>query len=104
MTIVPTHNPFADGCAWINGEYVSVREAKVSIFDAGFTRSDVTYDVVGVWHGKFFRLEDHLDRFLRSVERQRLQLPVDRNGLRDVLEGCVARSGLQEALNSTPIA
>lgn len=90
-------NPFQGSCAWINGEFLPAREAKISIFDSGFTRSDVTYDVVGVWHGKFFRLDDHLDRFLRSVERQHLQLPVDRDGLRAILEGCVARSGLTEA-------
>ena len=49
-------NLYAAGCAWVNGEFVPVRDAKVSIFDAGFTRSDVTYDVVGVWNGRFFRL------------------------------------------------
>jgi branched-chain amino acid aminotransferase len=92
-----TIDAFRDGCAWINGQYVPVRDAKVSIFDAGFTRSDVTYDVVGVWHGKFFRIEDHLDRFLRSIERQHLTLPFDRDGLREVLTGCVTRSGLTEA-------
>lgn len=90
-------NPFAAGCAWVDGAFVPAADAKVSIFDAGFTRSDVTYDVVGVWNGKFFRLEDHLDRFLRSVERLRLRLPVDRDGLRAILHGCVARSGLQAA-------
>ena len=92
-----TNDQFRDGCAWINGEFVPAREAKVSIFDSGFTRSDVTYDVVGVWNGKFFRIEDHLDRFLRSIQRQHLTLPFDRDGLRDVLNGCVARSGLTEA-------
>lgn len=90
-------NPFAAGCAYVDGAFVPAAEAKVSIFDAGFTRSDVTYDVVGVWHGAFFRLEDHLDRFLRSVDRLRMTLPVDRDGLRAVLHGCVARSGLRES-------
>ena len=93
----PSSNPFAAGCAWVNGEFVPVRDAKVSIFDAGFTRSDVTYDVVGVWHGRFFRLEDHLDRFARSVEQLRLELPVDTEGLAQILHGCVARAGLQAA-------
>lgn len=90
-------NRFSAGCAWVNSEFVPVREAKVSIFDAGFTRSDVTYDVVGVWNGKFFRIEDHFDRFFRSIERQHMEIPFDRSGLREVLEECVARSGLREA-------
>ena len=53
---------FADGCAWIEGEYVPIAEARIPILDAGFVRSDLTYDVVGVWHGRFFRLDDHLTR------------------------------------------
>jgi len=90
-------NPFAAGCAWVNGEFVPVRDAKVSIFDAGFTRSDVTYDVVGVWNGRFFRLGDHLERFARSVEQLRLQLPFDADELAAILHGCVARAGLRAA-------
>lgn len=35
-------NPFSRGCAWIQGDYVPVRDAKMSLLDAGFSRSDVT--------------------------------------------------------------
>ena len=34
--------PLADGVAFIDGEYVPIREAKISILDWGFIRSDVT--------------------------------------------------------------
>ena len=61
-----TGNPYADGCAYIDGDYVPIAEARIPIIDTGFTRSDLTYDVVAVWNGKFFRLEDHLDRFERG--------------------------------------
>jgi branched-chain amino acid aminotransferase len=40
--------------------------------DTGLTRSDVTYDVVAVWNGKFFRLKDHLNRFERGWKRLRM--------------------------------
>ncbi|MBT6511700.1 MAG: aminotransferase class IV [Alphaproteobacteria bacterium] len=96
--------PFADhdidwtkGAAWCDGDFVPAKEAKLSVFDWGFTRSDVTYDVVHVWKGSFFRLDDHLDRFLNSVEGLRMELPVDRDGLAGILNGCVARSGLQDS-------
>lgn len=62
----PTGNPFAGGCAWIDGDCLPVAEAGIPILDAGFVRSDATYDVVAVWDGSFFRLDDHLDRFLQS--------------------------------------
>jgi branched-chain amino acid aminotransferase len=88
---------WSKGAAWVDGAFVPAAEAKLSVFDWGFTRSDVTYDVVHVWNGQFFRLDDHLDRFLRSVEGLRMQLPVDRDGLAAILHGCVARSGLRDS-------
>ncbi len=88
---------FADGCAWIDGEYVPVNEARIPILDTGFTRSDVTYDVVAVWNGKFFRLEDHLDRFERSWTRLRMRPEITGEEMRAILTECVRRSGLRQA-------
>lgn len=92
-----TDNPYDRGCAWIQGDYVPIRDAKISLLDAGFSRSDVTYDVVAVWNGKFFRLQDHLDRFERSMDRLHLSLEVDRAEVEAILHECVRRSGLREA-------
>jgi branched-chain amino acid aminotransferase len=41
-------NQFADGCAFIEGAYSPIGEARIPIIDTGFTRSDLTYDVVTV--------------------------------------------------------
>jgi hypothetical protein len=53
-------NKSADGVAFIEGDYMPIGEARIPITDWGFLRSDVTYDVVAVWGGGFFRLEDLL--------------------------------------------
>jgi len=53
--------------------------------------------VVHVWRGRFFRLDDHLDRFQRSVDRLRLQLPFGRDRLIEILSECVRRAGLADA-------
>ena len=50
-----------------------------------------------VWRGSFFRLEDHLDRFERSMEHLRLSPPYDRSEIRDILVECVRLSGLRNA-------
>lgn len=92
-----TATDWSAGAAWVDGEYVPAKQASVSVFDWGFVRSDVTYDVVSVWDGAFFRLEDHLDRFEASVRGLRMELPVDRDGLRDILARCVRLTGLREA-------
>jgi branched-chain amino acid aminotransferase len=94
---------FADGCAWIEGEYVPVREARIPILDTGFVRSDLTYDVVGVWHGHFFRLEDHLSRLEAGCAKIRLPLPCTRDEMREIMVEVVRRSGLREAYVETVV-
>ncbi len=89
-------NPYASGAAFIDGGYVPIGEARVPVLDWGFTRSDVTYDVVHVWKGSFFRLGDHLDRFQRSCDKLRLA-PPPRDEVREVLMECVCLSGLRDA-------
>lgn len=68
-------------------------EAKISVLDWGFLHSDATYDTVHVWNDRFFRLDLHLDRFFRGVERLRMKLPYDRERIVSILTDCVALSG-----------
>jgi branched-subunit amino acid aminotransferase/4-amino-4-deoxychorismate lyase len=91
------------GCAWIEGSYVPIAEARIPILDTGFVRSDLTYDVVGVWGGRFFRLGDHLDRLERGCERLRLRSPKSRAETEAILNEVVARSGLRESYVETVI-
>jgi branched-chain amino acid aminotransferase len=88
---------YADGAAFVDGRFVPVAEARVPILDWGFLRSDATYDVAHVWRGSFFRLEDHLDRFERSMEHLRLSPPYGREEIRNILVECVRLSGLRDA-------
>ena len=90
-------NPGA-GVDFIDGEFCPVAEAKISIFDLGFLLGDATYDAVHVWKGSFFRLDDHLERFERSLAGLRLELPHDRADIARIVTECVRRSGLREAL------
>lgn len=88
---------FRRGAAFVEGDFVPVAEAKISILDAGFSRSDVTYDVVAVWNGAFFRLDDHLDRFERSCASLRMQPPFDRTEIASILTDLVRLSGLRSS-------
>jgi len=92
-----TGNGAGRGVAWIDGDYCAIEDAKISVLDWGLLRSDATYDVVHVWDGRFFRLDAHLERFLNSIEKLRLELPVSPNELKSILAGCVTRSGLENA-------
>ncbi len=97
MTISDDVDPWAAGAAFIDGSFCPIGDAKISVLDMGLTRSDCTYDVVSVWNGRFFRLDAHVDRFLDSTARLRLDIGRDRLELESLLHECVNRSSLRNA-------
>ncbi|NKE66511.1 branched-chain amino acid transferase [Ramlibacter sp. RBP-2] len=88
---------FSQGAAFVRGEFVPIGQACVPITDWGFLRSDATYDVVTVWEGAFFRLDAHLDRFLASCGRFRLDPGRSRDEITAVLERCVSLARLRRS-------
>ncbi|CDX45429.1 conserved hypothetical protein [Mesorhizobium plurifarium] len=90
-------NPLSKGVAYVEGELYPIHEARIPILDQGFLHSDLTYDVPSIWDGRFFRLDDHLDRFERSLKQLRLRSPLDRHGIRQKLVEMAAKSGIRDA-------
>ncbi|TPM30766.1 D-amino acid aminotransferase [Mesorhizobium sp. B2-3-5] len=88
---------YPNGVAFLDGQYLPMSQAKVSVLDWGFLHSDATYDTVHVWNGGFFRLDQHLDRFFAGLEKLRMTIPFDRDGVSEILHDCVALSGLRAA-------
>ena len=50
---------------YLDGEYRSLAEARVSPLDRGFLFADGVYEVVPVHRGRPFRLREHLLRAIR---------------------------------------
>jgi len=96
MTTGTSENLFAAGAGYVNGEIVPVAEARIPLTDLGFIRSDATYDVVHVWKNHFFRLDDHVDRFLGSAAKLGFKLPLDRDGLVAMLHRLVTLTRLDD--------
>lgn len=90
-------NRFARGIAWIEGQYTPLHEARIPLLDQGFMHSDLTYDVPAVWDGRYFRLDDHLNRLEKSVAKLRLQFPLPKQDIRKILIDMVAKSGIRDA-------
>ena len=97
VEVPPLSPALQAGCAFAEGAFVPLSDAKISLFDWGFTRSDVTYDVVSVWDGAFFRIDAHIDRFFASMEKLRMHIPYTKAQVRSILHGCVRASGLQQS-------
>lgn len=92
-----TEPAWTAGAAYLDGRFMPIAEAAIPITDWGYRRSDVTYDVVGVRDGAFFRLDDHVRRFRASMETFRLKPPEDDAAIKRVLHRCVALAGLRDA-------
>src|SRR5258708_5583895 len=88
---------WASGAAYIDGRYMPIEEAAIPIIDWGYRRSDVTYDVVRVWGGAFFRLDAPIRGFRNSMRALPLAPPESDEDIRNVLSECVRRADLREA-------
>ncbi len=88
---------YPPGVAFLDGQYLPISEAKISVLDYGLLHSDATYDVVHVWNGAFFRLENHLDRFFAGLEKLHMSIEYDRSQVIEILHNCVALSGLKNS-------
>lgn len=91
-----SNNPLAKGVAFVDNAYVPLHEARIPILDQGFLHSDLTYDVPAIWDGRFFRLDDHLDRFEASCAKLRLKSPLSRREIRDRLIEMASLSGIRD--------
>ncbi len=60
---------------YLNGQYLPIAEAKVSVLDRGFIFGDGVYEVIPVYSRRPFRLADHLQRLQHSLDGIRLANP-----------------------------
>lgn len=93
--------------AYVNGEYVPDEEAKISVFDRGLMFGDAVFDTTRTFGGKPWRVDEHLERFRRSLRYVELDGDAIVPEVREAVHGVVSRSaGEIEALGDvwvTPI-
>ena len=70
---------------YLNGRYLPVHEAHVSVLDRGFLFGDGVYEVIPVYGSRLFRLPQHLDRLDRSLHAIRMDNPLSHNEWEEVL-------------------
>jgi len=78
---------------YLNGVFLPIEEATVSVQDRGFIFGDGVYEVIPVYGGRLFRLPQHLARLARSLREIRLDDPLSGEAWRHCLEELVARNG-----------
>jgi branched-chain amino acid aminotransferase len=71
----------ADALVYLRGELVPRADARVSVFDAGFTVGDGVWEGVRLHRGALLFLDEHLDRLYAGAARIRLELGLEREEL-----------------------
>lgn len=75
--------------AYLNGTFLPLDQAHVSVMDRGFLFGDGVYEVIPVYGGRLFRLAAHLKRLQNSLDAIRLGNPLTDSGWESMLERLV---------------
>ncbi|MCH2558473.1 MAG: D-amino acid aminotransferase [Alcanivorax sp.] len=78
---------------YLNGGFMDADQARISPMDRGFLFADGVYEVIPVYNGVPFRLDEHLRRLARSLREVRLDDPHDGAEWRRLCHELVARNG-----------
>jgi len=78
--------------AWFNGEFMPENQVLISFRDRSWKYGDGAFDMTRTFNGRSFRLDEHIDRFYRSLRYLRLDPGLSKKEMIDVSEAIVARN------------
>ncbi len=78
---------------YLNGEFLPLARASISVLDRGFIFGDGIYEVIPVYGGRLFRLSHHLQRLDQSLADIHMSNPLDHSQWQQLLEELVERNG-----------
>jgi D-alanine transaminase len=87
-----------DQIAYVNGSFLPLADAKVSVLDRGFLFADGIYEVSAVLDGKLIDNASHLARLERSVGEIALALPETLDRIREIQKELIVRNGIESGL------
>jgi D-alanine transaminase len=91
MTSIPS-------LAFLNGQFLPMAEARISVLDRGFLFADGIYEVVAVVRGVLVDCPGHLARLQRSLREIRITPPISLDELPTLMRELIAREQLDEGL------
>jgi branched-chain amino acid aminotransferase len=74
---------------YVDGKFCDEKDAKVSVFDHGLLYGDGIFEGIRAYHGRVFKLKEHIDRLFYSAKAILLEIPISHAELmRAVVESC----------------
>lgn len=82
---------------FVNGRFLPLEDATVSVEDRGFQFGDGVYEVIRSYGGRPFELESHLARLERSAKALNIPLPYTRSQWSEYVGEGIRRAGFPES-------
>jgi D-alanine transaminase len=77
---------------YLNGQFMPVEDAKISVLDRGFIFGDGVYEVIPVYSRRAFRLDEHLQRLQHSLDCIQLPNPHSADEWRELIAELIAKN------------
>ena len=81
---------------YLNGEYLPLNEAKVSVLDRGFIFGDGVYEVIPSYGRKALRFEHHMQRLQNSLDAVRIENPLSNSQWKTIIDKLIADTDSQD--------
>ncbi|HOV79076.1 MAG TPA: branched-chain-amino-acid transaminase [Bacillota bacterium] len=82
---------------YLNGEYVPKEKAVVSVFDHGLLYGDGVFEGIRAYHGRVFKLGEHIDRLYDGARAIALEIPVSKEEMQEIVLETLRRNNLRDA-------
>jgi branched-chain amino acid aminotransferase len=93
-----THDaPSSSMIIYLDGTYLPDDQARISVFDHGFLYGDGVFEGIRAYHGRIFRLKEHLDRLYDSAKTIDLHPPITKEEMTDAICETLRRNNLSDA-------
>lgn len=88
---------------YLNGNYLPIQEAKISVCDRGFLFGDGVYEVITIYQGQPFHLCDHFQRLQQSLEKIYMACPLELDQLQSIIARLLGQYPRQTPMQSVYI-
>ncbi len=84
--------------AYINNEIVKLEEAKIEALDRGFVFGDGLYEIVAVFVGKFYQLDEHLQRYWNGAQEIMIENAPQPQELKEKAKELLHKSNMKKGI------
>ncbi|QDU27920.1 Branched-chain-amino-acid aminotransferase [Anatilimnocola aggregata] len=81
---------------YISGKYYDKEHAKISVYDHGLLYGDGVFEGMRSYHGKVFRLKEHLDRLWDSARSIWLTIPITPEQMATAVNETLAKNNIRD--------